>query len=219
MLAVLTGLTLLVTGCTKQIEGSAQSDPNKPMTQLSDDGYGLTAGFADAQVHIEIFAEPQCSHCADLQRDFGEDLRHHIGMGHLAVTYRPMTFLETGDFHYSERVSNALFVAASEGDTPAVPFQSFVEALWADQDPSGRGPSDEEMAEKARAAGLPEDVAQRIEDGEGAVDAVEMDAANYDLLYLTDPVNTGTPTVYDLTNDEKLDIYDEDWLDRLMSSA
>ncbi|MCV7431972.1 DsbA family protein [Mycolicibacterium bacteremicum] len=220
MLAVLTGLTLLVgVGCTKQIQGSAQPDPNAPLTQVSDDGYGLIAGFPEAPVQIEIFAEPQCSHCADLQRDVGDDLRHYIGLGQLAVTYRPMTFLETADYHYSERVSNALFVAASEGNSPAVDFQSFVEDLWADQDPSGRGPSDDEMAEKARAAGLPDDVAQRIADGEGAVDAVEMDAANYDLLYLVDPVNTGTPTVYDLTNDEVVDIYDDDWLDKLMSSA
>ncbi|MGW0161281.1 DsbA family protein [Mycobacterium sp. NPDC003323] len=220
MLAVLTGLTLLVgVGCTKQIEGSAQSDPNQPLTQVSEDGYGVTAGFPQAPVQIEIFAEPQCSHCADLQRDFGEDLRHHIGLGRLAVTYRPMTFLEAADFHYSERVSNALFVAASEGDSPAVAFQSFVEDLWADQDPSGRGPTEEEIAEKARAAGLPDEVAQRIAGGKAAVDAVEMDAMNYDLLYLIDPIDTGTPTVYDLTNDEKLDIYDEDWLDKLMSSV
>ena len=219
MLAVLTGLTLLVTGCTKQIEGTAQPDPNKPLTQLSEDGYGLIAGFAQAPVQIEIFAEPQCTHCADLQHDYGADLRHYIGLGQLAVTYRPMTFLEADDFHYSERVSNALFIAAAEGDTPAVAFQSFVEELWADQDPSGRGPSDDEMAEMARAAGPPDDGAQRIADGEGAVDAVEMDAMNYDLLYLVDPVYTGTPTVYDLVNDEKVDIYDDDWLDTLMSAA
>ncbi len=29
---------------------------------------------------------------------------------------------------------------------------------------------------------------------------------------------TGTPTVYDPANDEKLDIYDNDWLSKLMQS-
>ena len=148
MMAVLTGLTLLAgVGCTKQIQGSAQPDPDAPLTQVSEDGYGLTAGFADAPVQIEIFAEPQCSHCADLQRDVGDGLRHYIGLGQLAVTYRPMTFLDTGDLGYSARVSNALFVAASQPDSPAVAFQAFVEALWADQDPSGRGPDDDEIAD------------------------------------------------------------------------
>lgn len=220
MLAVLTGLTLLAAvGCTRQIEGSAQSDPNKPLTQVSEDGFGIQAGFDDAPVQIEIFAEPQCTHCADLQHDAGESIRRHIAGGRLAVTYRPMTFLEMSGSDYSGRVSNALFVAAQDGRTPAVAFQKFVEELWADQDPSGKGPTDDEMADKARNAGIPEELAQRIADGEAAVDTVEMDATNYDYLYLVDSVNTGTPTVFDLVNDEKVDIYDEDWLDKLVASS
>ena len=220
MLALLTGLTLLAgVGCSRQIEGSAQSDPDKPLTQVSEDGYGVVAGFADAPVQIEIFAEPQCSHCADLQRDAGDSIRQYLATGQLAVTYRPMTFLETADYHYSERVSNALFVVAQDDRTPAVAFQRFVEELWADQDPSGKGPTDDEMAEKARTAGVPEELAQRIADGEGAVDAAEMDEMNYEYLYLIDPLNTGTPTVYDLMNDRKVDIYDKDWLDKLVAST
>lgn len=220
MLALLTGLTLLTAvGCTRQIEGSAQSDPNKPLTQLSEDGFGVQAGFEDAPVQIEIFAEPQCTHCADLQHDAGESIRRHIASGRLAVTYRPLTFLEMSGSTYSERVSNALFVAAQDGSTPAVAFQTFVEELWADQDPSGRGPSDDEMADKARAAGIPEESAQRIADGEAAVDTVQMDETNYDYLFLVDPVSTGTPTVFDLVNEEKVDIYDEDWLDKLVASS
>ena len=220
MLALLTGLTLLTAvGCTRQIEGSAQSDPNKPLTQVSEDGFGIRAGFDDAPVQIEIFAEPQCTHCADLQHDFGESIRGHLAGGRLAVTYRPMTFLEMSGSHYSERVSNALFVAAQDGRTPAVAFQKFVEELWADQDASGKGPTDDELADKARTAGIPDELVQRIADGEAAVDAVEMDETNYDYLYLVDSVNTGTPTVFDLVNDEKVDIYDKDWLDKLVASS
>ncbi|MGB5149494.1 MAG: thioredoxin domain-containing protein [Mycobacterium sp.] len=225
MLALLIGLTLtgltLLTGvaCTRQIEGSAQSDPNAPLTQVSEDGFGIVAGFDEAPVQIEIFAEPQCSHCADLQRDFGASLRHYIGLGQLEVTYRPLTFLEMAGYHYSERVSNALFVAAQDDKTAAVAFQRFVEELWADQDPSGQGPTDDQMAEKARTAGIPDELTQRIADGDGAVDTTEMDETNYDFLYMVDPVETGTPTVYDLVNDEKIDIYDEDWLDNLMASS
>lgn len=220
MLALLTGLTLLTAvGCTRQIEGSALSDPIKPLTQVSEDGFGIHAGFDEAPVQIEIFAEPQCTHCADLQREVGESIQRHIAAGQLAVTYRPMTFLEMSGSHYSERVSNALFVAAQDGSTPAVAFQKFVEELWADQDPSGKGPTDDELADKARTAGIPGELAQRIADGEAAVDAVEMDETNYDFLYMVDSENTGTPTVYDLVNDEKVDIYEEDWLDKLMASS
>ncbi len=31
-------------------------------------------------------------------------------------------------------------------------------------------------------------------------------------------MNTGTPTVYDLDTDEKLDIFDDNWLDKLVES-
>ncbi len=220
MLALLTGLTLLAgVGCTRQVEGSAQSDPVKPLTSVSEDGFGVVAGFPDAPVQIEIFAEPQCSHCADLQRDAGASIRHYLATGQLAVTYRPMTFLDAADYDYSARVSNALFVAAQDERTPAVAFQRFVEEVWSDQDPSGRGPTDAEIAEKARAAGIAEDLAGRIAAGEGAVDADEMDVTNYEFLYLLDPINTGTPTVYDLVNDELVDTYDEDWLDRLVAAS
>ncbi len=41
---------------------------------------------------------------------------------------------------------------------------------------------------------------------------------NFEYLYEVDPLNTGTPTVYDLKRDKTLDIYDNDWLSKLMSS-
>ena len=42
---------------------------------------------------------------------------------------------------------------------------------------------------------------------------------NFEYLYEVDPINTGTPTVYDLKTGEKLDIYDDNWLSKLMSTA
>ena len=64
-------------------------------------------------------------------------------------------------------------------------------------------------------------VAQRIGDvnvtPEADIDEVAKE--NFNLLVEVDPINSGTPTVYDLNNEEKVDIYDNDWLDKLMSSA
>ncbi len=51
---------------------------------LAEDGYGIVAGFDDAPVQIEIFTEPQCTHCSDLQRDFGDQLAYYINVGRLA---------------------------------------------------------------------------------------------------------------------------------------
>ena len=45
-----------------------------------------------------------------------------------------------------------------------------------------------------------------------------MESTNFEFLYEVDPLNTGTPTVFDLNAGEKLDIYDDDWLTKVMES-
>jgi len=214
-------LMLSAVGCTKQVSGAAQPDPIKSPLELSEDGFGVVAGFEEAPAKIEIFTEPQCSHCADLQADFGDQLAYYIGIGALRVTYRPVTFLDDAAGGHSARVSNALFLAAEGSDgqkATGAQFQRYVQQLWANQDPGGPGPTDEEMADMAKQAGMPENVASRIASGDEGVDVTEMDDANFEYLFEIDVLDTGTPTVYDPTNDEKLDIYDNDWLNKLIQS-
>jgi hypothetical protein len=222
-------LLMCAVGCTSQITGTATQDPTQPPLALSDDGYGVVAGYPDAPVQIELYTEPQCSHCEELQSAYGADIEHFINLGQLAVTYRPVTFLDTPSTkHHSARVANALFLAVGapestdEANMSSGPeFQRFVEDLWAHQEPGGPGPSDEEMARMAEESGIPDDDASRIRDGDSAddVDIDEMAAYNYGALIGIDPITTGTPTVYDLSNQEKVDVHDNDWLDNLMGSS
>ena len=46
-----------------------------------------------------------------------------------------------------------------------------------------------------------------------------MAASNMQSLVAIDPISSGTPTVYDLKNQKKIDIGQSDWLDALMSSS
>ncbi len=228
--AVITvALLMCAVGCTNQITGTATQDPTQPPLALSDDGYGIVAGYPDAPVQIELYTEPQCSHCEELQSAYGADIEHYINLGELAVTYRPVTFLDTPSTdHHSARVANALFLAVGapestdEANMSSGPeFQRFVEDLWAHQEPGGPGPSDEAMARMAEESGIPDDVAGRIRAGDTAddVDIDEMAAYNYGALIGVDPITTGTPTVYDLSTQEKVDIHEDDWLDNLMGSS
>jgi len=210
-------LLLTAIGCTKQVTGTALRDPSQAKLTVSEDGFGIVAGFDNAPIDIEIFTEPQCEHCAQLQADFGDQLAFYIGVGQLGITYRPLTFLDEHSNGYSARVSNAMFLAA-EGDATGTQFQRFVEELWAHQDTGGEGPSDEGMAEMAKRAGMSEKVANRVASGGTAVDVVDMDKTNFEYLYEIDPLETGTPTVYDLATGEKIDIYDNDWLEKLIQS-
>ena len=74
------------------------------------------------------------------------------------------------------------------------------------------------MADMAKQAGMPENVASKVASGDEAVDVTAMDNANFEYLFEIDLLETGTPTVYDVANDEKLDIYDNDWLNKLIQS-
>jgi protein-disulfide isomerase len=210
-------------GCTKQVAGTAESDPSKPPLTVSKDGYGIVAGFDNAPAKIEIYTEPQCNHCADLQRDFGDQLAYYIAVGQLEVTYRPMTFLDDTTGGYSGQVSNALFLATEKTGSPQVTatgteFQHFVENVWAHQRPGGKPPTGDELLDFAKKAGMPDAVAHNIKGGGSAVNVKEMDAANFEFLFEIDSVETGTPTVYDLGSGEKLDIFDNAWLTKLMQS-
>jgi hypothetical protein len=216
-------LLIAAVGCTKQVSGSAESDPNKPPLSVSKDGYGIVAGFDNAPFKIEIYTEPQCNHCADLQHDFGDQLAYYIAVGQLEVTYRPMTFLDDKTGGYSGQVSNALFLATEKTGSPEVTatgteFQRFVQEVWAHQRPGGDAPTKDELQGMAKKAGMPDAVAQNIKGGGSAVDVKAMDDANFEYLYEIDNLELGTPTVYDLDKGKKLDIYDNDWLNKLVQS-
>ena len=211
-------LLIAAVGCTKQVSGNAQSDPNKPPLSVSKDGYGIVAGFDNAPKKIEIYTEPQCNHCADLQHDFGDQLAYYIAVGELEVTYRPMTFLDDKTGGYSSEVSNALFLAADKPAATGTQFQRFVEHLWENQRPGGKPPTKDELNEYATKAGMAGDIANRISDGGSAVNTKDMDDANFEFLYEIDSTEMGTPTIYDLAKGEKLDIYDNDWLKKLIQS-
>lgn len=223
IVVLMAALLVVGVGCTKQVTGTAQSDPNKPALSVSKDGYGIVAGFESAPLKIEIFTEPQCSHCADLQADFGAQLAYYIEVGQLEVTYRPMTFLDDKTGGYSSQVSNVLFLAAEKAGSPGVTatgtqFQRFVEEVWAHQNRGGDPPSGDELQDMAKKAGMPDAVAQHIKGGGSAVNVKDMDDANFEFLYEIDSLDLGTPTVYDLIKGEKLDIYDNDWLNKLVQS-
>ncbi|BBX18774.1 protein-disulfide isomerase [Mycolicibacterium duvalii] len=222
-LVLIAALCLLVgvVGCTRQLSGAAVPSAVTAPLAISEDGFGIDAGFDDAPAHVEIFTEPQCTHCADLQRDFGDAIAYYITVGALKVTYRPLTFLDEDYDGYSATVANAMFVAAQPAGTAAATgaeFQRFVKTLWENQTPGGEPFGGAELRDMALSAGLPEEVAGAIADGTEGVDVVDMDDANFAILFDVDPYEAGTPTVFDMDAGQKLDIYDDNWLDELVGS-
>ncbi|MGD9618965.1 MAG: DsbA family protein [Mycolicibacterium sp.] len=213
------GLLLTIVGCSQQITGIALPDPSRPPLVLAEDGHGIVAGFEDAPVRLEIFTEPQCQHCRELQADVGDQLAYHISAGDVQVTYRPLTFMDDDYDGYSSKVVNAMFLAAEPTDGEAASgaqFQRFVKDLWVNQQVGGPPFTGKELRAMAVGAGIPEGVADNVARQGEAVDVAEMESANFGFLLDIDPMQTGTPTVYDLGAGEKISVHDDDWLDKLV---
>ena len=190
--------------------GSAHAD----VLRTGDD-YGVLVGSAAAPVQLEIFCEPQCPHCAELESTYGDPIATGLASGRLAVTYRWLTFLD--DKHHNDvsaRVSNALFSAA-DPTTPAMAYQALVQDLYRHQSPDG--PNNDDIAAMARESGVPEVVADRIAAGNQPVDAAALNDANRARLNEENPQNPGTPTIYNLNTKSVVDLQDAGWLDELTS--
>jgi hypothetical protein len=217
--SVLALLLLVCAGCTRVVTGIAQVDRHHPGTGLSADGYGVVVGLPNAPVQLETFIEPQCPHCAEFESVYGDKLAGYLSRGQLALTYRPLTFIDDAkDNHYSARVSNALFVAGRAAIS-ATTFQGFVQTLYHHQDSRGGGPSNDRIADMARESGVSDGVAARIAAGDSGVDVHAMDEANTTRLNSEEPDDPGTPTVYDLKAKQVVDLQDPGWLDNLFKSA
>ncbi|MFV8228523.1 DsbA family protein [Mycolicibacterium fortuitum] len=218
MLALVTlGVTGSTTGCTRLVDGTAQANSNKPGSAITDDGWGVQIGFPDAPAQIEFFTEPQCPACAHLQHESGDAIASAVGQGQLAVTYRPLTFLDRLGTEYSAHVANALFLAAGPSTTGTA-FQAFVQDLWGHQEPEGSpGPTDEAIAQMASENGVGSEETDKIAAGAQAIDSQELNDANAELLGETQD-SVSTPTIYDLVGEQVVDTSDPDWLAKLLST-
>lgn len=213
-------LLLLVTGCTNAVSGTAQRDPTPIPAVLSKDGSGIRIGSTEAPIQLEFYTEPQCGHCANVQADFGDKLAFYVATGQLAITYRPMVLLDKGGGTHSRRVADAMFAAVTgDGATTTGPaFQRFVMKLFTTWDGGPNAPTVEEIAQMARSSGIPEEQVARIASAQSGVDPADATDLNFEFLYMLDPLDTAMPYVYDLEKDRKLDVYDDNWLSKVMES-
>ncbi|BBZ65747.1 protein disulfide-isomerase [Mycolicibacterium insubricum] len=215
-LLALCAVLFLLTGCSHAVAGTPKAAP-PPGVAVSADGFGIRVGLADAAVQLEIFVEPQCPACAAFEADYGPDFRSKLAMGALAITYRPVTFLDLDKADgYSATVANTLFLAGTGADVTAVGFQLYLEGLMDNQDVAGDDYRNSDFADIAREAGLPDAVVARIGSGAGGVDVATMSKQNREALIAA----TGaTPTVINQATGKVIDIDDDDWFDRLFTHA
>lgn len=176
---------------------------------------GVSDGAADDAVTVAVYSDFMCPICAQFEQINGETLTQLRESGDIVLEYHPVSILDRASqgTAYSTRSATAAAFVATEAPEQ---FVAFVDALFANQ-PAEETPglSDAEIADLARGAGVPDDVAAQIESsaylGAGADDATTYgpwvtaatSQASQDLGRL------GTPTI--LLNGEKLDTEKYNW--------
>jgi hypothetical protein len=79
--------------------------------------------------------------------------------------------------------------------------------------------NDKDFADIAKHSGISDAVVKRIGNGDKAIDSDKMESENQTLLSDESPESPGTPTVYNLSQKETVDIGDDNWLDHLFQTA
>jgi Thioredoxin len=214
------GIVAGASACTSMVDGTAVlpvgMDPKADLI-VTEDGFGIQLGKPFAPAAIEIFTEPQCTHCADFQFFFGTAISDYLDSGELVVTYRFVTFLDEGTQGYSHMVANSFFAAADpKAGVTAADFQYFVEEVYWEQDPT----QDRQwVAQIAEWSELPAEVVDRIASGDETVNVNAMNRANTTRLEEVSGKNAATPTVYDVSSEQIVDIGDDEWLQNLVESS
>ncbi|MFG1791252.1 DsbA family protein [Nocardia sp. NPDC049149] len=161
---------------------------------------------------IDIFEDPLCPACGNMERTYGQEIAQQIDEGKLAVRYRLVNFLDprSRSKDYSTRAVAANQCVA-EGLSSSV-YAKFHTETFTTKRPSEGGAdlSNDELAALARVAGAAEPVVQCIATG-AKVDTARASAqATTDALDVLTGGKAGTPSVFD--GKTKIDVSNEDWV-------
>ena len=151
-----------------------------PSSEESGVPSGLRPPEEGEPLHVVIYSDPSCPHCADFEEEYGDFLEDELDEGTITVEYRTMTFV---DEQNSPEASNAFSCMAEESPEDYLPYLNEVTQSF------GEGLSPEDLAEIA-ADDYGADISNCIEDG------TYLDFAEYTTEVAGEDQIPGTPTVY-----------------------
>lgn len=209
---------------------------NRQQTATQADGYGastqsVATASADGVVTvtkpgstpkatIDIYEDAMCPGCAELERQYGQQINQELDNGNLTVNYHMVNFLNprspSGD--YSSRAAGALLcVAQNSGSQPGV-YMAFHSALFAaENQPEEGGSADltnQQLAQLATSAGADQAAASCIEQGQQTQAAATAATAFLVTLNQVTGGRAQTPTV--VQNGAPLSL-STNWLTTLVS--
>ncbi|TJZ81377.1 DsbA family protein [Rhodococcus oryzae] len=177
-------------------EGYGAVSNSAVQVAVQDDG-AVRIGQPEAATTIDVFEDPMCPYCAELENTNGQELAQKVDEGKVAVRYHVLDFLNrlsaSGD--YSTRAVAASMCVAESGD--AIAYSKFHAALFSPENqPAENGSSDHsnaELAQMAKDSGANDAAVACISDGAKVNDAAA--AAQKGREALAASGAAGTPTV------------------------
>lgn len=145
-------------------EATTASDGEYVQPANTTDEGAILVGEESAPVTVTIFYDYMCPACGAFEAANEADLTRLVEEGQALVELRPISFLDrtSQGTMYSTRTANAIATVADEVPEAVWEFHG---ALYANQPEEGtEGLSDEEIADLALEAGVPESVVDRFED-------------------------------------------------------
>ena len=94
-----------------EVSSNGQPEPTV-ITGPGTSGKGVTVGNADAKVHIDIYLDFRCPHCAEFEESTGGVVDKLVQDGTATLTYWPLAFVNPDA---SPRLANAFAAAAANG--------------------------------------------------------------------------------------------------------
>ncbi len=171
-----------------KVEVSSNGKPEPTViTGPGTSGKGVTVGNADAKVHIDIYLDFRCPHCAEFEESTGGVVDKLVQDGRATLTYWPLAFVNPDA---SPRLANAFAAAAANGKA-----LSYADEMYGDFSKSW---TTDQLLDLGRQLGIGDaKFQQAVRDNTygGWLDTVSKAADDRGV--------TGTPTVY--VNDKQLE--------------
>jgi protein-disulfide isomerase len=150
---------------------------------------------------IDIYEDALCPACAELERQFGQQINQELDNGSLTVNYHMVDFLNrsshSGD--YSSRAAGALLCVAQDSGSQPGAYMAFHSALFASENqPAENGSTDLsnlQLADLAATAGANDQAQTCISTGANTQAAATAAAAFMTDLGTITGGRAGTPTV------------------------
>lgn len=120
------------------------------------------------KTRLQVFFDPQCPACGVVERGVGQEVEALLSEGQIDLFLTPIAFLDqTSTDGYSTRSVNALVTVAEHDPENFYPFyQSLFEEDFQPHEGARYEPvSNAALAEAARASGVSDDAAAKIEEG------------------------------------------------------